>query len=195
MIEIIASWDESLFLWLNALRADWLDPVMNALTGTAIWIPFYLLLVYFLIRQFRMEAIWYMVGLVGLILLADQFTSGFMKPYFERLRPCHDPRWEGIIFNYSGCGGRYGFASSHASNTFALATYFWLIFRSKASKWLFVWAAIISYTRVYLGVHYPADILVGALVGLFSGYFLYYLVGFLRRLRRDEAPNPGKPTD
>ncbi|MCC5937945.1 MAG: phosphatase PAP2 family protein [Lunatimonas sp.] len=195
MIEIIASWDESLFLWLNALRADWLDPVMNALTGTAIWIPFYLLLVYFLIRQFRMEAIWYMVGLVGLILLADQFTSGFMKPYFERLRPCHDPRWEGIIFNYSGCGGRYGFASSHASNTFALATYFWLIFRSKASKWLFVWAAIISYTRVYLGVHYPADILVGALVGLFSGYFLYYLVGFLRRLRRDEASNPGKPTD
>lgn len=193
MIETLASWDESLFLGLNALRADWLDPVMNALTGTAIWIPFYLLLVYFLIRQYQMEAIWYMAGIVGLILLADQFTSGFMKPYFERLRPCHDPRWENIIHNYSGCGGQYGFASSHASNTFALATYFWLIFRSTASKWLFLWAGIISYTRVYLGVHYPADILVGAIVGVFSGFLLYYLVGFLRNLRRDEASNPGKP--
>ncbi|WP_209330798.1 phosphatase PAP2 family protein [Lunatimonas salinarum] len=190
MIETVISWDESLFLWLNAQRTDWLDPVMNTLTGTAIWIPFYLLLVYLLIRQYRMEAVWYLAGIVGLILLADQFTSGFMKPYFERLRPCHDPRWQDVIHNYSGCGGQYGFASSHASNTFALATYFWLVFRSNPAKWMFIWAGVISYTRIYLGVHYPGDVLVGAIVGLFSGFLLYYLVGFVRNLRRDEAASP-----
>ena len=68
-----------------------------------------------------MESIWFIVGLVLVIVLADQFTSGFMKPFFERLRPCHDPRWQGIIMNYSGCGGKYGFASSHAANTFGMA--------------------------------------------------------------------------
>lgn len=187
MIETLKSWDESLFLLLNGMRADWLDPLMLALTGTATWIPFYVLLLYFLIRKYRKESVWYLLGIVGLILLADQFTSGFMKPYFERLRPCHDPRWEGIIFNYSGCGGRYGFASSHASNTFAIASYLWLIFQTTSSRWLFLWAFIIAYTRVYLGVHYPADILVGAIVGIISGFTLYYLVGVLRNLRQSEA--------
>lgn len=187
MIETLKSWDESLFLLLNGMRADWLDPLMLVLTGTATWIPFYVLLLYFLIRKYRKESVWYLLGIVGLILLADQFTSGFMKPYFERLRPCHDPRWEGIIFNYSGCGGRYGFASSHASNTFAIASYLWLIFQTTSYRWLFLWAFIIAYTRVYLGVHYPADILVGAIVGIISGFTLYYLVGVLRNLRQSEA--------
>ncbi|EON75950.1 putative membrane-associated phospholipid phosphatase [Lunatimonas lonarensis] len=129
-----------------------------------------------------MQSIGYIVGIALLILLADQFTSGFMKPFFERLRPCHDPRWQGILFNYSGCGGQFGFASSHASNTFAIATYFWLVFRTHSSQWLFLWAAIISYTRVYLGVHYPADIVVGGLVGIASGFVVYHLIDKLKIL-------------
>lgn len=182
MIDALIEWDESLFLYLNSLRADWLDPVMRTLTGTFIWVPLYAFLIYLLIRTYRMQSIGYIVGIALLILLADQFTSGFMKPFFERLRPCHDPRWQGILFNYSGCGGQFGFASSHASNTFAIATYFWLVFRTHSSQWLFLWAAIISYTRVYLGVHYPADIVVGGLVGIASGFVVYHLIDKLKIL-------------
>jgi undecaprenyl-diphosphatase len=182
MIDALIDWDESLFLYLNSIRTDWLDPIMHTLTGTVVWVPLYALLLYFLIQKYRMQSIGYIVGIAFLILLADQFTSGFMKPFFERLRPCHDPRWHGILFNYSGCGGQYGFASSHASNTFALASYFWLVFRTRSSQWLFLWAAIISYTRVYLGVHYPADIVVGGLVGIASGFIVYHLIGKLKTL-------------
>ncbi|WP_114752442.1 phosphatase PAP2 family protein [Pleomorphovibrio marinus] len=190
MIEKLREWDESLFLWLNAQRLDVLDPVMNTLTGRYIWIPLYLLIIFMLIRTYGQTGVWYTGGLLLLIFLADQSTSSVMKPYFERLRPCHDPRWEGMINNYSGCGGMYGFASSHASNTFALAMYLWLIGREKLPlfSWMFLWAAIISYTRVYLGVHYPADILVGAMVGMLAGLITYYAISFMMiKARREKV--------
>lgn len=184
MIETLKEWDESLFLWLNAQRLDFLDPVINTLTGRYIWIPLYLLIIYTLFRKLGTVAIWYTAGLALLVFLADQTTSSLMKPYFERLRPCHDPRWTDSINNYSGCGGMYGFASSHASNTFALAMYMWLIGKEKIRifSWLFLWAGIISYTRVYLGVHYPGDIIVGALVGIAAGSLTYYIVDRLKGL-------------
>jgi undecaprenyl-diphosphatase len=182
MMETIQNLDENLFLCLNQLNAEWLDPIMLTLTGRWIWIPFYMLLLYFLIKEFKKESIGYILGLALVILLADQFTSGFMKPYFERLRPCNDPRWDDLIFNYAGCGGKFGFASSHAANTFALAAYLNLVAGNKIPgyKWLFLWAGIVSYTRIYLGVHYPMDILVGALVGLASGWIIWMLVMYLK---------------
>ncbi len=178
----IKQWDEALFHFLNAQRLDWLDPVMKTLTGTYIWIPLYAFLIYLIFKSYGMTGFWYVGFIVLLILLADKFTSGFMKPFFERLRPCHDPRWEGMINTYAGCGGKFGFASSHASTTFSVATYMFLIFRGKiqAMGWLFLWAGLISYTRIYLGVHYPSDILVGALVGIASGLITFSLVEWLR---------------
>nr|MBI1230699.1 phosphatase PAP2 family protein [Cytophagales bacterium] len=184
MILEILEWDESLFLYLNSIRTDWMDPVMLALTGRLIWLPLYAFLIYLIFKWYGTVGFWYVGGIALLILLADQTTSGFMKPYFGRLRPCHDPRWEGMIFNYAGCGGRFGFASSHASTTFSVATYLFLIFRGKirSMAWLFVWSGTISYTRVYLGVHYPLDIVVGAFVGVASGYITFTVVGGLRQL-------------
>lgn len=179
MIEQLKNWDEALFLFLNAQHNGWLDPIMSTLTGTIIWAPFYLFLIYLVIKKDSKQAIWYLGGIVLLILLADQFTSGFMKPYFERLRPCHDPRWQGVISNYSGCGGLYGFASSHASNTFAIATYLYLIFRKASFLWLFLWCTLVSYTRIYLGVHYPADIIVGAIVGIMAAWVTYSVITYL----------------
>jgi undecaprenyl-diphosphatase len=94
-----------------------------------------------------------------------------------------------MINTYAGCGGKYGFASSHASNTFAIASYMFLVFRGKirAMGWLFLWAGVISYTRIYLGVHYPADILVGALVGIACGWITFSLVEWLRMLTDTKA--------
>ncbi|KEO72552.1 phosphatase PAP2 family protein [Anditalea andensis] len=182
MLDKLIEWDERLFLHLNAYGIDWLDPIMFAITGTAIWIPMYLFIIYLTFKAYGKASIWILVGIGLAILLADQGTSGLMKPYFGRLRPCHDTRWEGQILNYRYCGGLYGFASSHASNAFAVATYFCLVFYKKIRGfgWLFLWAAIFSYTRIYLGVHYPGDVLIGALVGILSALIGFYLAIYLK---------------
>lgn len=182
-METIKYWDERLFLYLNGMHQEWLDPIMGGLTGKLIWIPLYAFFVYLIIKHFKKGSIWILAGIGLAILMADQTASGFMKPFFERLRPCHDPRWEGLIYNYGGCGGMYGFVSSHAANTFALAIYLNLLFRGriKGFGWLFLWAAVVSYTRIYLGVHYPLDIIVGALVGLLSGWVSWFLARKAKR--------------
>ena len=188
-METIKYWDEQLFLLLNGYHQDWLDPVMDILTDRLVWIPLYGIFLFLIIKHFKKSSIWILAGIGLAILIADQTASGFMKPFFERLRPCHDPRLEGLMYNYGGCGGMYGFVSSHAANTFALAIYLNLQFRHrlKGFGWLYVWAAIISYTRIYLGVHYPLDIVIGALVGLLSGWAGWFLAtkakkAYLQRL-------------
>tara|TARA_R110002049_G_scaffold3515_8_gene26345 strand:+ start:3731 stop:4309 length:579 start_codon:yes stop_codon:yes gene_type:complete len=184
MIESIIHWDEQFFLFLNHLQASWLDPVMLAITGKFIWVPLYLFLLFLIIKEYKGSSVWYIVGLILVIVMADQFTSGFMKPYFERLRPCHDPRWQDIVINYSGCGGLYGFASSHAANTFALAAFLQKVGKKSIPgfRWLFLWAFVVSYSRIYLGVHYPLDIFVGALVGIFIGWLVFGLITEVRIL-------------
>ncbi|WP_226388992.1 phosphatase PAP2 family protein [Penaeicola halotolerans] len=174
MIEQLIEWDVALFLWLNGKHADWLDPIMSVISGRIEWVPFYLLLIYLMYRQFGKNTLWLLVGVGVVILIADQTASGIMKPYFERFRPCQDPDISHLVHTYKRCGGKYGFASSHASNTFGLATFIFLMFREKKwAKWMFLWAAIVSYSRIYLGVHFPADIIVGALIGVIAGYIGY----------------------
>ena len=114
-----------------------------------------------------------MVGITLTIVLADQITSTLMKPYFARLRPSHEPLLQSLIHIVDGYkGAKYGFASSHAANTFGAATFFFLLLR-KNYKWIgliFLWAAVATYSRIYLGVHYPGDIVVGGFVGALAGY-------------------------
>ncbi|MCH7412233.1 phosphatase PAP2 family protein [Belliella sp. R4-6] len=181
MVESLKSWDESLFIYLNGFHTDFLDPIVFQLTQTIPWIPLYLFLTFLVVKKFGKQSWWVFISIGLTILIADQFTSGFMKPFFERLRPCHDPRWEGIVHNFGKCGGLYGFASSHASNSFGIATIMALTLtdRFQAVKWLFLWAALFSYTRIYLGVHYPADVIVGASVGTIGAYLSYQIGLFL----------------
>lgn len=190
MIEKVKYWDEQLFLYLNSQHMDWLDPIMNMLTEKLFWLPLYAFFLFLIIKHFKKGSIWIVAGVGLAILIADQSTSGFMKPFFERLRPCHDPRFEGMVFNYGGCGGMYGFASSHAANSFALAIYLNLIFfkKLKGFGWMFLWAAVISFTRIYVGVHYPLDVIIGGLVGLISGWLAWFVLkklrkGYVRELR------------
>jgi len=183
MIESIKDWDEKAFLWLNSFHSDGLDPIVLQLTQTITWVPLYLLLLYLIYRKDPKNMAWVIGGVMLTILLADQVSSGFMKPYFERLRPCHDPRWEGMMHAYGRCGGLYGFVSSHAANTFGMATFLTLILRKKQKGiyWLFFYAVVVSYTRIYLGVHYPLDVFFGALVGVLSAYLSWAVVVLLKR--------------
>ena len=183
MIESIKDWDEKAFLWLNSFHSDGLDPIVLQLTQTITWIPLYLLLLYLIYRKDPNNTAWVIGGVMLTILLADQVSSGFMKPYFERLRPCHDPQWVGLLHSYGRCGGLYGFVSSHAANTFGIATFLTLILRKKQKGiyWLFLYAMVVSYTRIYLGVHYPLDVFFGALVGVLSAYLSWAVVVLLKR--------------
>ncbi|MCI0750908.1 MAG: phosphatase PAP2 family protein [Flammeovirgaceae bacterium] len=172
-MEAIIELDKKLLLFLNSFHADWLDPIILYVTKTFFWLPLYLFLLYLVIKNYKKYSWIPLLGIALTITMTDRITSGFMKPYFKRLRPSQDPDLEGLVRlvdNYKG--GLYGFASSHAANTFATAIFFFLLFRNNY-KWmwlLFVWAIGMTYTRIYLGVHYPGDILVGGMLGMLCGW-------------------------
>lgn len=191
LLQTLMEWDRRLLVWLNGFHADWLDPVMYWTSQTLFWLPLYLFLLWLMIKDFKKD--WWipLIGIAVTILLADQITATLMKPYFERLRPSREPALEGIVHlvkDYNGevyFGGLYGFASSHAANTFATATFYTLLFRSRRKwiTWLFLWAAAMTYTRIYLGAHYPGDILVGGLVGVGSAFTGFSVFKFIAKKR------------
>jgi len=171
-MEKIIELDKKLLLFLNSFHTPWLDPIMLFITHTLTWLPLYLFLLYLVVRDYKKEVWIILLGIALTILLSDQITSSLMKPYFERWRPSREPTLEGLVHLVDGyVGGKYGFASSHAANTFGTATFFFLLYRH-SKKWisiLFLWAAVMTYTRIYLGVHYPGDILVGGAIGILAG--------------------------
>jgi len=200
-MESLIELDKKLLIYLNGFHADWLDPIMLQLTKTQFWIPLYLFLIYLIFKNFSTRGWIIMAGVALAILLADQITSSLMKPFFMRLRPSQEPTLQGLVHIVNDYkGGLYGFASSHAANTFATALFVWLLFR-KTYNWMvfiFVWAVLMTYTRIYLGVHYPGDIFVGAIVGLLSGWagFEFYrlLDRKIKSLKLDNEEQENKAT-
>ena len=167
-VNMLVHYDQELFLWLNGWHAPWADNLMYWVTFKFTWIPMYVLLIFLTVKAEGKRSIAIIATVLAAVLLADKITSGIMKPYFERFRPCHEPTLAGLVHEVSGCGGSFGFASSHASTSFAVAVVWFILLKDKVSyMWLvLLWAAVYSYSRVYVGVHYPGDILVGALVGI-----------------------------
>lgn len=161
--------DRDLLIWLNQAHSPFWDTFMTIITGKWIWVPFYVLIAVFIYLNNK-KSWWLILLAIGCtIACADMFASSFLKPYVERLRPCHVLQLQEMLNMPGGCGGKYGFISSHASNTFGLATFLFLLFRDKYSwiSLIFVWALIVSYSRIYLAVHYPGDILAGMVAGSF----------------------------
>ncbi len=163
--------DQELFIWLNNFGAKQFDSFWLLVSSTSIWIPLYAIFVYLLYKEYRLRNLLFLLLFIALgVTVSDQLANIF-KYGMERLRPCHEPSIEGM-FREVKCGGPYGFYSAHASNTFFLASYLFFFLKRRLG-WsvflLFVWSAAVAYSRVYLGVHYPLDILYGALVGFFLG--------------------------
>lgn len=184
-MEFITKLDTELFFFLNSLHTDWLDVVMYHSSKTAIWIPLYGFLAYLIVKKFGKKSWIPLLCIAVCIICTDRITSGIMKPGFERLRPTHEPAIQTMVHTVKGYkGGQFGFASSHTANTFGIAIFTFLLLRS-TYRWmgiLFVWAFYVSYTRIYLGVHYPGDILAGIGVGLLCGWVTFKFNAYLVRV-------------
>lgn len=166
--------DRSALIAVNDGRAAWADPIMEGMSTMVVWFPLYVFLLVVLQRRFGWKGLGLSVLLVaGMVLCSDMGSVMLFKETVQRLRPCHEPALQGLVEVLHGnCGGKYGFVSAHASNHFAIALFMIgaLGGRPAWAKYaLLLWAALIAYSRVYLGVHYPGDVLAGALYGAAIG--------------------------
>lgn len=175
-MEVLQSVDKDLFLFLNGLNSDFFDPIMFWASHKLFWIPMYLLIAFLLIRRYKMRGV-IMLALIGIVItLCDQTASNLLKDWVQRLRPSQDPALTGMVhLSEAGKGGMYGFVSSHAANVFGLATFLGFVLEQRfkwLKYWMFFWAVLVSYSRIYNGVHYPGDVVGGAILGIVYGYLM-----------------------
>ncbi len=179
MIEFLENLDQQLFLYLNGMHAPWMDTVMYWISNRFFWLPLYVLLIVFIILKEKRLAWVSLVFIALLVLVADQTSVHWFKEVIQRFRPCRpeSPIHEMVHIVAGHCGGKYGFISSHATNAFAMAVFLFGILKShyRYFGWfIFLWAAVVSYSRIYLGVHYVGDVLGGALWGSLLGAGFYF---------------------
>jgi undecaprenyl-diphosphatase len=175
MFDTLVQFDKDLFLFFNGLHNSFFDQLMWWFSGKLFWIPLYLAVLAYWIKKYKINVIWVVVFAVLVVLANDQISVA-IKVALERPRPSHNPEFEGLIHHVNNYkGGAFGFVSSHAANTFGFAMFSLMFIRK---RWYTIailsWAAVVSYSRVYLGVHYPGDITFGGLLGVFIGLLLYW---------------------
>jgi undecaprenyl-diphosphatase len=183
MIDTLKSIDQSLFLFLNGLHCDFLDPLFFYGTKTTTWIPLYLLLLFLVIRRYKWRALWVVLFAALMILFSDQISNVF-KAWVARPRPTHEPGID-VLHTVNGyLGGKYGFYSAHASSNMAIAVFSIMLLGRPFryfSLLMFGYAFFMSYTRIYLGVHYPGDIIAGWIAGGLIGWGFGQVAGWAAR--------------
>jgi len=173
--EWLAIWDKHLFLMVNIKwNHPWLDSLLPIWREANTWLPLYLFLILFVVINFPSKAfIWILTAIITFA-ISDQISSSLCKPYFARLRPCNDPELAGLVrLLLPNCGSGYSFTSSHATNHFAFAFFIFLTLGEVLGKWKWAfifWAGSVAYAQIYVGVHYPIDVLCGAIIGSLVGF-------------------------
>ena len=176
------SFDTDLLLYINHCNNALLDDMMIRFSNTWTWSLLLLVVIFLVLRNRPLkEALFILLGIGLCVLFADQISSTLIKPWVARFRPTHDPEIMFQVRHIAGRMGQYGFVSSHAANTFAIATFLSLVFRHRVTTiCLIIWASIVGFSRIYLGVHFPLDVLCGGLLGVLIGLFVYYLIYFIK---------------
>ena len=184
MFEEILKLDSKLFLFLNNLGTTKFDAFWLSLSKIEANILMYLFLIFlfFHIKKLRPKFlyIFYLLFVIALMITITDQGANFFKDSFQRLRPCYNESIsDSLRLVKENCGGKYGFFSAHASNSFSLAIFFGLLFKNRIRYMIIitiVYASLISYSRIYLGVHFPIDIIVGSSFGIFVGFVIYSFV-------------------
>jgi membrane-associated phospholipid phosphatase len=178
-IDTLVRLDRELFTFVNSVASspsiDWL---FKSLRNAYTWIPLYAFVLYWVLSRHRKYAWQFILFTLVVFAVTDFVSASVLKPMFARLRPCHDPVLQPVLRDLVGCGGQYGMPSSHASNHFGLASfwYFTITWMSKRRWWwLWLWAILVCYAQVYVGKHFPGDIIVGAVFGTCVGILLALL--------------------
>lgn len=173
MIEYFSLIDQKLFLIINSWHADWLNPIMVLFSGQLIWVPFLILVFAIAFKKLNRKSFFLFMLFLVLALIASDVTSSYvLKNIVQRLRPCRIPELKALIFSFGQkCGGRFGFVSSHAANSVCVLMFSTIALRIKSRAFHCLWLLplLVSFSRIYLGVHYPGDILGGMFVGLMWG--------------------------
>ena len=178
-LQNILDFDKELFLYLNSFYNNFFDTIMLMVTRKETWFPFYLIIVFYFIKNYRSKSVLILVFLALTNLASDQI-SVLIKETVQRLRPVHEPTIEHFVHNVLRKGGLFGFVSSHATNSFAIFIFTSRIFKNKSYHFLLLfWAVLVSYSRIYSGVHYPLDIIGGAVLGWLLGVIFFKLLMFV----------------
>ena len=198
IIDTLLQLDTSIFLFFNGMHTQLLDRLMMILTSRYVWIPLYIAIAAYIFKSFgsKLGGI-YILAIAVAIALTDQTCATLIRPMVERLRPSNpaNPISSLVLLVDGYRGGSYGFPSCHAANSFALATCAWLLIRrAKVTAFIFGWAILNSYTRLYVGVHYPGDLLVGALIGSAIAVLVCLPILTVQKMhRRDALSEIGRP--